>query len=144
MKNTFVFYDHNSVFTFDQRNFGIVDKLPTIICLVYDVANAFLPIHSNFKWVHKATWINKSVSDCYSCEQNYNLQTGIFERKSIHNFVINKYLPNRMVANSFIIISTVYHFSGHTRTYILIANKKPFKYLQEVVCFERKNCKQIS
>ena len=62
MKNTFVFYGHNSVFTFDQRNFGIVDKLPTIICLVYDVANAFLPIHSNFKWVHKATWINKSVS----------------------------------------------------------------------------------
>lgn len=44
-----MFHDHNSVFTLDQRNFGIVDKLPTIICLVYDVANAFLPIHSNFK-----------------------------------------------------------------------------------------------
>ena len=62
LKNTFMFHDHNSVFTLDQRNFGIVDKLPTIICLVYDVANAFLPIHSNFKWVHKATWINKAVN----------------------------------------------------------------------------------
>ena len=62
LKNTFMFHYHSSVFTLDQRNFGIVDKLPTIICLVYDVANAFLPIHSNFKWVHKATWINKAVN----------------------------------------------------------------------------------
>lgn len=46
--------------------------------------------------------------------------------------------------NSFIIISTVYHFSGHTRTCILNGKQETIQvYFQEVVCFDRKNCKQI-